>query len=229
MERVQVRVRLRKAKPPLGASNILGAAAISAGIAAMLSSVLYFVLDQHTWTFATVTLGIAWMAFMLVGARALRKPSSREGLVTRSAVVGKDGIALEDGEFFARAELEGDVPELSVRGRALMLEGETAELRRAAALLSSKEKRAPRVRIDEALLAAKSGGGYRVGAVAREDMMRVVEDPRAPPKARVAAAAALARGMESEERARVRVAAESSAHPAVSEELEKLSAEPRER
>lgn len=62
------------------------------------------------------------------------------------------------------------------------------------------------------------GTGYRA-AVQREDLVFLVEDARRPPEIRIAAAVALGKA-DAHERARIRIAAESSSMPEVREALE---------
>jgi hypothetical protein len=68
-----------------------------------------------------------------------------------------------------------------------------------------------------ALRAVGSGANadHRTAPVARERLWRIVETPGADPIARVRAAVALGGGLEGEERARLRVAAEATAAPEV--------------
>jgi len=60
---------------------------------------------------------------------------------------------------------------------------------------------------------AVDGGSYREGVVRAEDLVRVVEDPRAPADARAGAALVLHKSGDAEMRARVRASAEAVASP----------------
>lgn len=62
---------------------------------------------------------------------------------------------------------------------------------------------------------------HRVAPVAPETLLRVVEDPGAPPPARVAAAVALKSSGDGDAAKRVRVAAETAAHPKLRVALER--------
>ena len=62
---------------------------------------------------------------------------------------------------------------------------------------------------------------HRVAPVAPETLLRVVEDPEAPPPARVAAAVALRSSGDRDAAKRVRVAAETAAHPKLRVALER--------
>lgn len=62
---------------------------------------------------------------------------------------------------------------------------------------------------------------HRVAPVAPETLLRVVEDPQAPPPARVAAAVALRSSGDGDAAKRVRVAAETAAHPKLRVALER--------
>lgn len=57
------------------------------------------------------------------------------------------------------------------------------------------------------------GGNYREGVVRAEDLLRVVEDPRAPADARAGAALVLHKSGDADARARVRASAEAVASP----------------
>jgi hypothetical protein len=62
-------------------------------------------------------------------------------------------------------------------------------------------------------LRSSDEGGYRDTIVRDEDLFRIVEDPSAPEDARAGAATALRRSLDAEGRARVRVAASTTASP----------------
>lgn len=74
------------------------------------------------------------------------------------------------------------------------------------------------------LAALESGdSGYRQAALREEDLWRIVEDPRASSDARAGAAMLLRKGLDEAGRARVRVAAETTASPHLRIALEKAS------
>ncbi len=72
------------------------------------------------------------------------------------------------------------------------------------------------------LAASHGAGDYRAAAVNREQLWEVVEGAAAEPSVRVLAAETLAMGLEGDERARLRVAAEHCAEPKVRVALEEL-------
>jgi hypothetical protein len=67
------------------------------------------------------------------------------------------------------------------------------------------------------------GADYRSSAVTEEVLWSVVEDPRVDPTARAGAAAALAESTDESARARIRVAAESTASPKLRVALERIA------
>ena len=72
---------------------------------------------------------------------------------------------------------------------------------------------------------ANPATSYRAAAVPVDSFWRVLEDPAAEPTARVGAAMALRDKLDDDARARIRVAAENSAHPKVRIALDALAAD----
>jgi hypothetical protein len=190
--------------------------------------------DQDLYLFG------AYIAFAATGAYAFRKASR--------VAVGVDGVHVRGtsrARFFPYRDLEaartnGSDLELVRRGKVvlrLQLHGEDAARRDA--VLARIREHIDRVREGRGAVAAQlvatssrddlarvahGGGDYRMATMTREQLWALVEGSEVDADARTAAAEALVRSGAGDERARLRVAADHCAEPAVRIALEELAA-----
>jgi hypothetical protein len=207
---------------------------------AMNVAMVAWLASPHATRFDWPAMGA--FAVLAVGGAALFRRASR-------VAIGVDGVHVSGSSrtrFFAYRDLEaarvnrGDI-EL-VRGERVMvrlqLHGEDAFKRAAivariqGAIAQVKEGRgatsAGLVSSSTAEELARAAGGaadYRGAALTREQLWALVEGPEVEARARQAAAEALAKTSDGDDRARLRVAAEHCAAPAVRVAIGKLADE----
>jgi hypothetical protein len=197
---------------------------------------MYWSAQLHSW-FPNVELDATIGAFWLLAVSLAAALAARVARPTR-VIVGRDGVRIE--RSFSTAWLphaaieevagEGSQLRLKLRGaaRAITLTGSAdrvdvlvRQIREAQArgggdallATSALERQGRPIAVwREALrklLAAE--GDYRTVALTPEDVLEALEDPAAPPDRRIGAALALAAAGHPEARARIRIAAETSA------------------
>ncbi|HSO35507.1 MAG TPA: hypothetical protein VLT33_23420 [Labilithrix sp.] len=211
-----------------------GLAAVSAAMA--LAMVLLPVSSMRSPSFVAA---LAAYVALTAGAAALFRRASRVS-------IGLDGVLVRGS---SRTRFYGfrDVDRARVRGGDLeLLRGERVVVRlqlhgkdaaRRDALLTRLEAAIARARAErdepavsfvsgatraDMTRAAEGGGDYRQPAVSREQLWSVLEGPAIDTAARRAAAEALAGSRDPAERARLRVAAEHCAEPAVRARMQEL-------